>query len=73
MPRNIDQPQPCPIIAVPLDVLTAQNRSYYSFSALPFVFCLAGSKDLIALSGADNKGIIIASLDTVVDLDIPIL
>ena len=73
MPRNIDQPQSCPIVAVAFDVFAAQNRSYYSFSALPFVFCLAGSKDLITLLGADNKGIIIASLDTVVDLDIPFL
>ena len=73
MPRNIDQPQPSPIIAVPFDVFAAQNRSYQIRGALAFLFRLAIGEDLIALCGADNKGFVAAGLDAIVDLDIPIL
>ena len=72
MPRNIDQPQPSPIIAVPFDVFAAQNRSYQIRGALAFLFRLAIGKDLVALCGADNKGFVAAGLDAIVDLDIPV-
>ena len=69
----IDQPQPCPVIAIPLDVFAAQNRSYQIRRASALVFGLAVGENLIALGSADNKGIVTAGLDTVVDLDVPIL
>ena len=68
----IDQPQPRPVVAVPFDVFAAQNRSYQIRGALTLFFSLAIGKDLIALCGADDKGIIAAGFDAVVDLDIPI-
>ena len=73
MPRNIDQPQPSPIIAVPFDVFAAQNRSYQIRGALAFLFRLAVGEDLIALCGADNKGIVVAGENAAFDRDIPIL
>ena len=70
--KRSDQPQPCPVVAVPFDVFAAQNWSYQIRGALTLFFRLAIGKDLIALCGADNKGIVTAGLDTVVDLDVPI-
>ena len=72
MPRNIDQPQPRPVVAVSFDVFAAQNRSYQIRGAPMLFLGLAIGKDLIALSGADDKGIVTAGFDAVVDLDIPI-
>ena len=70
--KRSNQPQPRPVVAVPFDVFAAQNRSYQIRGALTLFFSLAIGKDLIALCGADNKGIIAAGFDAVVDLDIPI-
>ena len=68
-----NQPQPSPVVAVPFDVFAAQNRSYQIRRASALVFGLAVGENLIALGSADNKGIVTAGLDTVVDLDIPFL
>ena len=69
----IDQPQPRPVVAVPFDVFAAQNRSYQIRGALTLFFSLAIGKDLIALCGADDKGIIAAGENAAFDSDIPIL
>ena len=68
----IDQPQPCPVVAVSFDVFAAQNRSYQIRGAPMLFLGLAIGKDFIALSGAADKGIVTAGFDAVVDLDIPI-
>ena len=47
--------------------------SYQIRGALALFFRLTIGKDLIALCGADNKGIVTAGLDAIVDADIPIL
>ena len=73
MPRNIDQPQSCPIVAVAFDVFAAQNRSYQIRGALAFLFRLAIGKDLIALCGADNKGFVVSGENAAFDSDIPVL
>ena len=73
MPRDIDQPQPSPFVAVPFDVFAAQNRSYQIRGALALLFRLAVGEDLIALCGADNKSIVAASEHTAFDADTPVL
>ena len=72
MPRNIDQPQPRPVVAVSFDVFAAQNRSYQIRGAPMLFLGLAIGKDLVALSGADNKGIIASGENAAFDSDIPI-
>ena len=69
---RIDQPQPCPIVAIPLDVFAAQNWSYQIRGALAFLFRLAIGKDLVALCGADNKGFVAAGENAAFDSDIPV-
>ena len=46
-------------------------RSYQIRGALAFLFRLAVGEDLIALCGADNKGLVIARKHTAIDTDIP--
>ena len=71
--KRSNQPQPRPVVAVPFDVFAAQNRSYQIRGALTLFFSLAIGKDLIALYGADDKGIIAAGENAAFDSDIPIL
>ena len=71
--KRSNQPQPCPVVAVPFDVFAAQNRSYQIRGAPMLFLSLAIGKDFIALSGADNKGIIAAGENAAFDSDIPIL
>ena len=48
MPWDINQPQVCPIISIPLDIPTTQNRSYKFSRPLALVFGLAVGKNLFS-------------------------
>ena len=71
--KRSNQPQLSPIVAVAFDVFAAQNRSYQIRGALTLFFRLAIGKDLIALSGADNKGFVVSGENAAFDSDIPVL
>ena len=52
----------------------AQNIGSYKFSrSLALVIRLAIGKDFITFSGVYDESVIVASLDAVIDLDIPVL
>ena len=51
MPWDINQPQVCPVISIPLDVPATQNRSYKLLSTLALIIRLAISKDFVTLLG----------------------
>lgn len=73
MPWNINQPQVCPVISIPLDIPASENRSYKFSRSLALVIRLAIGKDFITFSGVYDESVIVASLDAVIDLDIPVL
>ena len=47
--------------------------SYKLLSPLALVFSLAVGKDFITFRGVNDESVIVAGLDAVVDLDIPVL
>ena len=70
---GVYQPQPCPLIPIPLDVASAKNGPDKFSRPLAFVVAAAGGENLVAFRRGDDEGFVVAGLDAIVDLDIPIL
>lgn len=49
MPWNINQPQVCPVISIPLDIPASENRSYKFSRPFTFILGLAVGKNLFTL------------------------
>lgn len=73
MPRYIHNIQPCPIIAVTLDVPSPQYRSNNLFRSLTLVLALAVIEYFVTLIFIYDKGFIASSKHTAINVNIPIL
>ncbi|AKV64305.1 hypothetical protein NY148_05300 [Porphyromonas gingivalis] len=60
-------------VAIPLNILTSKNWSNNLFRSLTLVFALAVIEYFVTLIFIYDKGFIACSLNTIVDLNIPIL
>ena len=60
-------------VAISLNILTSKNRSNNLFRSLTLVFALAVIEYFVTLIFIYDKGFIASSLNTIVDLNIPIL
>ena len=69
----IDKPKTSPIISVTFHIASSQNRSYKFSRSIAFILSLAVRQYLITLFGVYDKCVIESCLNTVVDLNIPIL
>lgn len=70
---GIDEPKTSPFVAITLDVSAAKNRSNQFLSSSPLVSCATVPKYLLPFFRRNNKGVVTAGLNAVVDLDIPVL
>lgn len=73
MPRYIHNIQPCPIIAVTLDVPSPQYRSNNLFSSLALVLAQAVIEYFVTLIFIYDKGLVTSSKHTAINVNIPIL
>src|SRR3712207_1775895 len=72
MPRNVNQPQVCPLVTISFNVASSKNRSNKFSRSLAFILRLTVGKNFFSFLGRDNKRVIEASLDAIVYLDVPI-
>ena len=72
MPWNVNQPQVCPLVTIPLNVAASKNWSNKFSRSFAFILRLTVGKNFFSFLSRDYESVVETSFNPIIDLNVPI-